>query len=148
VADKIPEPEANLLTRMLWGLHASYSLGSGVWAAYGLYALCFLAGIAALSRDGLQRGAALTVLALAAAALLGLAPSLAHKIRSQESSQSGLVLQAATEMRSGPGENYQVLAKVSEGVRFEIVREHGDWLAVKRANGKGGFVRAAHLGKV
>ena len=83
--------------------------------------------------------------------LLGLAafsPSLFYKIRQQETEQYGIVLQPSIEMFSGPGENYQVLAKVHEGVKFEIVERRGEWLSVKLANGKGGYVRAAQLGKV
>ena len=54
----------------------------------------------------------------------------------------------AIEMFSGPGETFQVLTQVHEGTKFEIVETRGDWVSVKLANGKGGFVRLSDLGKV
>ena len=81
-------------------------------------------------------------------ALLAFSPSLFYKIHQQESEEYGIVLSQSVEMYSGPGENYQVLAKVHEGTRFEIVELHGEWLSVKLANGKGGYVKADRLGKV
>ena len=81
-------------------------------------------------------------------ALLAFSPSLLYKIHQQETEQYGIVLQPTIEMFSGPGETYQVLAKIHEGTRFVIVEQRGEWLSVKLANGKGGFVRANQLGKV
>jgi uncharacterized protein YgiM (DUF1202 family) len=85
---------------------------------------------------------------LAALVLLAISPSLYFKIREQESLQYGIVLKPAVEMFSGPGENFQILTQVHEGTKFEIVETRGDWVSVKLANGKGGFVRLADLGKV
>ena len=89
-----------------------------------------------------------TAAVLSLLALLAFSPSLLYKIHQQENEVYGIVLQPAVDMLSGPGENYQVLAKVHEGTRFEIVEQRGEWLSVKLANGKGGFVRANQLGKV
>jgi len=148
VADKIPEPEANSLTRILWNIHAIYPLRSGVWAAFALFALIFAAASAALFLTSFLRWLSTAAAVLALLALLAFSPSLLYKIHQQENEVYGIVLQPAVDMLSGPGENYQVLAKVHEGTRFEIVEQRGEWLSVKLANGKGGFVRANQLGKV
>lgn len=148
LADKIPEPESNLLTRLVWTAHAGYSVRSGVWAAFGLFALAFTAVAAALFLSSFLRWLSILIAVISSLGLIAFSPSLAYKIHQQETAQYGVVLQPAIEMFSGPGENYQVLAKVHEGTRFEIVEQRGDWLSVKLANGKGGFVRANQLGKV
>ena len=148
LADKIPEPESNLLTKLVWNVHASYSIRSGIWAAFGLFALIFAAVAAALFLTSFLRWLSILIAVVSSLALISFSPSLGYRIHQQESVQIGIVLQPAIEMLSGPGENYQVLAKVHEGTRFEIVEQRGDWLSVKLANGKGGFVRANQLGKV
>ena len=148
LADKIPEPESNLLTRLAWNVHAGYSVRSGVWAAFGLFTLAFAAVAAALFLASFLRWLSILIAVISSLALIAFSPSLGYKIHQQETVQIGIVLQPAIEMFSGPGENYQVLAKVHEGTRFEIVEQRGDWLSVKLANGKGGFVRANQLGKV
>jgi tetratricopeptide (TPR) repeat protein len=148
VVDKIPEPETNLLTRALWGLHASYSVRAGAWAAWLLFTLAFAGAAAAQWLRGFARAGVWMATVLAGIALLAFSPSLVYKIRQQESAQYGVVLQPMAEMFSGPGENYQILAKVHEGTKFEIVERKGDWVSVKLANGKGGFVRASQLGMV
>ncbi len=148
VADKIPEPEPNLLTKLLWNVHASYSVRAGLWIAFGLFALAFAAVAAALFLTSFLRWLSILIAVVASLTLAAFSPSLIYKIHQQETMQYGIVLQPAVEMFSGPGENYQVLAKVHEGSRFEIVEQRGDWLSVKLANGKGGFVRTNQLGKV
>jgi uncharacterized protein YgiM (DUF1202 family) len=70
------------------------------------------------------------------------------KIKDQETLRYAIVLKPAIEMFSGPGETFQVLTQVHEGTKFEIVETRGDWVSVKLANGKGGFVRLSDLGKV
>ncbi len=148
LVDKIPEPESNLLTRLAWNVHAGYSVRSGVWAAFGLFTLAFAAIAAALFLSSFLRWLSILIAVVSSLALIAFSPSLAYKIHQQETAQYGVVLQPAIEMFSGPGENYQVLAKVHEGTRFEIVEQRGDWFSVKLANGKGGFVRVNQLGKV
>jgi tetratricopeptide (TPR) repeat protein len=148
VVDKIPDPEPNLLTKVLWQLHAGYSLRAGLWAAFALFALV-LAGIsAAVFFSSFLRGLSIVMATCSLLALLAFSPSLLYKIHQQETGQYGIVLQPTIEMFSGPGETYQVLAKIHEGTRFVIVEQRGEWLSVKLANGKGGFVRANQLGKV
>jgi tetratricopeptide (TPR) repeat protein len=148
VEDKVPEPESNLLTRVLWRLHASYSIRSGLWAAFALFTLAFAFAISALMLLSFLRWLSVVGAVVAVLALLALSPSLLYKIHQQETEEYAIVMQPVVEMFSGPGENYQVLAKVHEGTKFEIVEEHGDWLSVKLANGKGGYVRANQLGRV
>ncbi len=148
VADKIPEPESNLLTKVMWSIHAGYSLHAGIWAAFALFVLIFAGFSAALFLTSFLRWLSAAAAMLSLLALLAFSPSLFYKIHQQENEQYGIVLQPVAEMLSGPGSNYQVLARVHEGTRFEIVEQHGEWLSVKLANGKGGYVRANQLGKV
>jgi len=148
VEDKVPEPESNLLTRVLWRLHAGYSPRAGLWAAFTLFTLGFAFAAAALLLTSFLRWFSAAGSVVAFLCLLLLSPSLIYKLHQQETEEYGIVMPPVIEMFSGPGENYQVLAKVHEGTEFEIVEQHGDWLSVKLANGKGGFVRANQLGKV
>lgn len=148
IVDKNPAPETNALTRILHAAHTAFSINEGLWIVLGLFSSIFLAAIAALYAGTAFRGALVTAVILAGLVLLALVPSLAFKIREQETVQYGIVLKPAVEMFSGPGENFQLLTQVHEGTKFEIVETRGDWVSVKLANGKGGYVRLADLGKV
>lgn len=148
IIDKNPAPETNALTRAIALAHSAFTINEGLWIALGLTALIFLAAILALYAGAAFRGALIAVMVLGALALLALTPSLVIKIKEQESVQYGIVLKPAVEMFSGPAETFQVLTQVHEGTKFEIVETRGDWVSVKLANGKGGFVRLADLGKV
>ncbi|MDB5103030.1 MAG: hypothetical protein JWP91_719 [Fibrobacteres bacterium] len=148
IVDKSPAPETNALTKAITFAHSAFSINEGLWITLGLFSLIFLSAILALYAGAAARGALITAMVLAALALLAMTPSLAIKIREQETLQYGIVLKPAVEMFSGPGENFQVLTQVHEGTKFEIVETRGDWVSVKLANGKGGFVRLSDLGKV
>jgi tetratricopeptide (TPR) repeat protein len=146
--DKNPAPETNILTKVLWSLHTAYSIDQGLWICLGLFSAIFLAAMLAVFSGAGLRGVLFALMGLCVVALLVLGPSLAYKIRQQESVEYGIVLKPAVEMYSGPGENFQVLTKVHEGTKFQIVETRGDWVSVKLLNGKGGYVRYADLGKV
>jgi tetratricopeptide (TPR) repeat protein len=146
--DKNPVPEPDLLTKSLWVFHSAYSINQGMWIALGLFSACFLFGIFAIYAGKGFRGVLVSVIVLCGLGLLVLVPSLVYKIRQQETVRYAIVLTPALEMYSGPGDNYQVLTKVHEGTKFEIVEVRGDWASVKLLNGKGGYVRYADLGKV
>lgn len=148
IIDKNPAPESNALTKALSFAHSAFSINEGLWISAGLFSLLFLAAILTLFAGPAFRGALIAAMVLAGLALLALTPSLAFKIKEQETLQYGIVLKPAAEMFSGPGETFQVLTQVHEGTKFEIVETRGDWVSVKLANGKGGFVRLADLGKV
>ncbi len=147
-ADKNPEPEANLLTKVLWKLHSAFSINQGLWAAAGLFSAGFLLAALSLYAGAALRGVLVGAAVLCFIALAALSPSLVYKIKQQESVQYGIVLAPAVEMYSGPGDSFQLLTKVHEGTKFEIVEVRGDWASVKLLNGKGGYVRLADLGKV
>jgi tetratricopeptide (TPR) repeat protein len=148
IVDKSPAPETNALTRILMSAHTAFSINEGLWITLGGFSFIFLSAILALYSGAAFRGVLVAVIVLCGLALLILAPSLALKIREQESLQYGIVLKPAVEMYSGPGENFQLLTQVHEGTKFEIMETRGEWVSVKLANGKGGFVRLADLGKV
>ncbi len=148
IVDKNPVTETNALTKILWYLHASYSINEGLWICVGLFSGIFLAAMAALFTGPGLRALLYTVMGISALGVVILGPSLFYKINQQESLQYGIVLKPAVEMFSGPGENFQVLTKVHEGTKFEIVETRGEWVSVKLLNGKGGFVRLSDLGKV
>jgi tetratricopeptide (TPR) repeat protein len=146
--DKNPVPEANALTKALWIVHSAYSINQGLWAAAVLFAGIFLAATLALFAGAALRGLLYTAIGFAVLGLAALVPSLAYKVKQQESLEYGIVISPSLEMYSGPGDTYQVLTKVHEGTKFEIVEVHGEWASVKLLNGKGGYVRLADLGKV
>jgi tetratricopeptide (TPR) repeat protein len=148
IIDKSPAPESNALTKALTFAHSAFSINEGLWIVLGLFTSIFVAAGLALYAGTAFRGALITFIVVAGLALLALSPSLVLKIKEQETLQYGIVLKPAVEMFSGPGETFQVLTQVHEGTKFEIVETRGDWVSVKLANGKGGFVRLADLGKV
>lgn len=146
--DKNPVPEPNVITKSLWLLHSSYSINQGLWIALGLFSALFLAATLALYAGPALRGMLVTTCVLGVLGMAALVPSLAYKIRQQETVEYGIVITPSVGMYSGPGDTYQLLTKVHEGTKFEIVEVHGDWASVKLLNGKGGYVRLADLGKV
>lgn len=148
IQDKVPAPEANFLTRALAYAHGAYSINDGLWIGLSLFSLLGLAAILCLYAGAALRMALYVLMGAAGLAMLALIPSLAFKIKEQETLRYAIVLKPSIEMFSGPGESFQVLTQVHEGTKFEIVETRGDWVSVKLANGKGGFVRLADLGKV
>jgi tetratricopeptide (TPR) repeat protein len=148
VADKIPEPAANLLTQTLWGLHTAYSARAGVWIAFGLFAAGFFALAAGLFLSTAGRFATAVLAAIAFAVLLLFSPSLLYKLRQQDTAVRAVVVQPVADLHSGPGESYELLFRAHEGTVFTIVSREGEWLAVKLTDGLGGYVRAAKVGEV
>ena len=148
IQDKVPAPEENFLTRALTYAHAAFSINQGLWIELGLFTFLGLAAILCLYAGAALRTSLAVLMGVAVLGMLSLAPSLALKIKNQETLRFAIVLKPSVDMYSGPGENFQVLTQVHEGTRFEIVETRGDWVSVKLANGKGGFVRLADLGKV
>lgn len=148
IQDKVPAPEENALTRMLAFAHGAFSINEGLWIELALFTFLGLAAMICLYVGTAARTALGVAMGTAAVAMLALAPSLAMKIKDQETLRYAIVLKPAIEMFSGPGETFQVLTQVHEGTKFEIVETRGDWVSVKLANGKGGYVRLSDLGKV
>jgi tetratricopeptide (TPR) repeat protein len=148
IQDKVPAPEENALTKALAFAHGALSINEGLWISLGLFTFLGLCAILCLYAGSAARTALAVLMVVAGLALLALAPSVALKIKDQETLRYAIVLKPAVEMFSGPGETFQVLTQVHEGTKFEIVETRGDWVSVKLANGKGGYVRLADLGKV
>lgn len=146
--DKNPVPEANVFARALWVFHSAYTINQGLWAAALLFGGIFLAATLALFAGSALRGLLITAIGFAVLGLAALVPSLAYKVKQQETLEYAIVISPTLEMYSGPGDTYQVLTKVHEGTKFEIVEVQGEWASVKLLNGKGGYVRLADLGKV
>lgn len=146
--DKHPQPEYNVFTKFIWYIHSSYDLNTSLWLALGIFSFLFLLGIFLLF---MPRGSKILIYPLMAITLLCLlvmAPSIALRINEQETVRFAIVLSPAMEIYSGPGENYQVLAKVHEGTKFKIEEISSNWAKVKLPNGTGGFVKYAELGKI
>jgi tetratricopeptide (TPR) repeat protein len=148
IQDKVPAAEENVLTRLLAFAHGSFSINEGLWIELALFSFLGLAAILCMYVGTASRTALGVLMGTAGLAMLSLVPSLAMKIKDQETLRYAIVLKPAIEMFSGPGETFQVLTQVHEGTKFEIVETRGDWVSVKLANGKGGFVRLSDLGKV
>ncbi len=148
VADKVPEPPANLFTQALWSLHTAYSPRAGIWIAYGLFAGALLLFALGFFLSPLGRALSVIAAGLLLAALLLFSPSLLYKLRQQNTAVRAVVLQPVAELYSGPGESYELLFRAHEGTVFTIVSREGVWLAVKLPDGRGGYVRASQTGEV
>jgi tetratricopeptide (TPR) repeat protein len=148
VADKIPEPPANILTRTLWEVHASYSPRGGIWIGFALFAGGFLLLAGSLFLPALGRAVALTAAAVAFGLLLLFSPSLIYKLGQHGTTVRAVVIQPVADLHSGPGESYELLFRAHEGTVFTIVSRQGDWIAVKLPDGRGGFVKASKVGEV
>jgi tetratricopeptide (TPR) repeat protein len=148
IQDKLPASEENALTRLLVFAHGAFSINQGLWIELALFTFLGLAAILCLYVGTAIRTALGVLMVTSGLAMLSLIPSLALKIKDQETLRYAIVLKPAIEMFSGPGETFQVLTQVHEGTKFEIVETRGEWVSVKLANGKGGFVRLSDLGRV
>jgi tetratricopeptide (TPR) repeat protein len=148
IVDKVTAPTTNALTRVLWDLHAGYSLRAGLWSAFALFALAFAAIAVGLFLTAWGRIAALGISALAFCGLLAFSPSLWLRIHRQETTGRAVVLEPVAELYSGPGEKHELLFRAHEGTVFEIVERRGEWLSVKLPDGKGGFILARKTGEV
>ncbi len=146
--DKNPILENNFFTKVLWLIHSAYSIAQGLWAILLLFSSIFLFAAMALFLPAKLKPLGYGLMVLSIFSILLLIPSLWVKIDQQESAKYAIVLKPTAEMFSGPGDNYQVLTKVHEGTKFEIINITGEWVSVKLLSGKGGFVKAADLGKV
>jgi hypothetical protein len=58
----------------------------------------------------------------------------------QSLGQTVKVTSSKANLRSGPGMEYQVIAKVTKGKSLDVVEEKGDWLKVRRKGGKEGWI--------
>ncbi len=148
VTDRVPEPQGNALTRALWALHSSYSLRTGIWAAWAFFAAGFAAFAVALFASGTLRAAWVTAGMISFAALLFVSPSLVYKVNRFETVSLAVVLEPEARLYSGPGEQYELLFRVHEGTSFTIESRHGEWLSVKLPDGRGGFIRHDKIGEV
>jgi tetratricopeptide (TPR) repeat protein len=148
IVDKMPSPPDDALTRALWKLNAGYSLRSGVWAAFGLFALGFLSLAFGFLFNGGTRLAATAVSVLSFCGLVAFAPSLWIRITRLETTGRAVVLEPTLEVYSGPGEKHELLFRAHEGTAFDIVERRGNWLSVKLPDGRGGFIRASKTGEV
>lgn len=146
--DKAAEPQTDPVTRALWRIHSVYSPRAGAWIALGLWAAGFLALALALFAAGAARLSLRIAGGAAFALLLLFSPSLAYKLHRHESVARVVVLRPAADLRSGPGDGYELLFQVHEGTAFTLVDRHGGWLSVKLPDGRGGFVRADAVGEV
>jgi tetratricopeptide (TPR) repeat protein len=148
ITDKISEPPTNWITRALWILHSGYSINQGLWTALVTFSFFSAALFLVLASTGWLRGLGITAASLTLTCLLVLLPSLAYKIQQQENAVGAIVLKPVLEVYSGPGDSYQLLARVHEGTKFTIEQISGEWVSVKLANGTGGWARYAELGKI
>lgn len=148
ITDKSTEAPPNFLTRILWSVHSAYEINTGLWLAFGLFSLSFAGLYLMVASTGWLRGLGITAFVLMILTQGGLWISLLYKINQQESVNSAIVLKSVLEVYSGPGDSYQLLARVHEGTKFSIEQVSGEWASVKLANGTGGWVRFADLGKI
>jgi tetratricopeptide (TPR) repeat protein len=146
--DKVPEAPSDPITRALWSIHSAYSPRAGAWFALALWALGFAALAWALFASGPAR-LALRIAGGAVFALLLLSsPSIAYKLYRHETVARAVVLNPVAELRSGPGDGYELLFQAHEGTTFTIVDRHGSWLSVKLPDGRGGYVHKSAVGEV
>ncbi len=146
--DKIEIPEPNFLTRILWFFHSAYSINTGLYISLGFFSATMILLSLVFFTQGSLKILCITLSLISALSLLLLLPSLGYRIYSQNSTQYAIVLTPATDIQSGPGDNFQTLAKVHEGTKFEILEHKGTWLSVKLPSGKGGFVKKQDLGHI
>ncbi len=146
--DKNEEPEQNILTKFLWYLHSGYSLNMALWIFLLGFSLIFALLILNLYMGSGVKIFSFSIIGLIALLLIIWSPSVIIRIKSQETARYAIVLSKSLDIYSGPGDNYQALAKVHEGTKFEIETITQDWAKVKLPTGKGGYVLASELGKI
>jgi N-acetylmuramoyl-L-alanine amidase len=65
-----------------------------------------------------------------------------------ETTARAVVLAPSVDLRSGPGDGYELLFQAHEGTTFTLVDRHGEWFSVKLPDGRGGYVRKTAIGEV
>lgn len=149
IVDKHPAPEQNLLTRVLFKLHNSYSLNAGLFFLLITFSLgfVFLTIRLILTNTAIKMsciGLAIISWLLCLIAL----PTVSKRVSEATSAQSAIVLAEKLSIYSGPGSSYQLLSQVHEGTKFLIEEESGTWAKVKLLSGQGGWVEVKSLGKI
>jgi murein DD-endopeptidase MepM/ murein hydrolase activator NlpD len=59
---------------------------------------------------------------------------------------AGVVREADTNLREGPGRDYARLGTLDAGRRLKLIARHGEWVKVEDSSGKAGWVRGDLLG--
>jgi len=61
-------------------------------------------------------------------------------LTAQSLGQTAKVASSKANLRSGPGIEYQVIAKVTKWKSLDVVEKKGDWLKVRRKGEKEGWI--------
>jgi hypothetical protein len=146
--DKIQAPEPGALEKAFWAWHSLLTLEQGLWVCFIAFSGLFVFAAGWFFLPGALRFPFLAGVILSGTALLSMGPSVVYKMVQAETLEYAIVLQPSLEILSGPGEHFQVLAKVHEGAKFEIIAVEGEWASVKLMNGMGGYVRLKGLGRL
>ena len=148
ILDKVPEQDSNFFLKVMSRIAYAFPLNAGLWIAFSFWAaLCFLFGLKFL----IQAGKKVILWVMISVCVFGLVltlPLISHRIIQLETQTHAIVLKEEVSINSGPGENFQTLAKVHSGTKFEILEDRGNWLKVMLPNGSGGFVKAQGLGRI
>ena len=61
-------------------------------------------------------------------------------LTTQSLGQTVKVTSPKANLRSGPGVEYRVIAKVTKGKSLNVVEKKGDWFKIRQKDGKGGWI--------
>ncbi len=133
-----PAPPAMWLHAIGRSLVGSYTLSELAIAAAALYWLAIgLTASRLRGRGGRRMARLLTIIVLSAVALTGLAFA---RWWGYHHTGAGVVMAEKTEIRSGPGDSFEIVQRVSDGRMVRIVRPNGQWLQVVAEGGARGWL--------
>jgi len=142
IADRI-EPTPRLFIWDFWDkMRQSISLGAATWLAFGVYLLLICCiGLFVVSRKYARRKLALLVAAVSVVGLLISATILIGKIDEIHSTDTAVVMAQITTAKNSPDDRSSDAFVLHAGVKVRITDQVNDWLKVRLADGKVGWLQ-------
>ncbi|MFH1762386.1 MAG: SH3 domain-containing protein [bacterium] len=145
--DKQHSSEPGVFIRFLWKTHNLFNINKTTFIISVLYfVLCGLLILRLFVAKRLKQAiSALVAVIFIIIFLLG--SSLLYRIYQNETKQYAIAISPVVSVRNAP-EGDQVLFKVHEGLKFQIIRKHQNWCFVSLPNGNAGWVLEENLGEI
>lgn len=145
--DRQDELEVDAAFQALWTLHTALSIDTALWVLLTLL-LILMVGVLLIRRSVTPGLKGVLVGVMTLVILLGtpLTLSTGYKIWQYEFLQEGVVLVESTDLWSGPGTQYQVLATLHSGTTLEVLAIEGEWASVEVGGSMVGYLSLSDIG--
>ncbi len=145
--DKIDLENVNLVSSIMKSILDRATLDEWTLLVSGIYFLGIILGIFLVFLDRLLRPLLIVLIILII--LLILSGSLLYaKIRTEALIERGVVIEAETDVRSGPGDDYTLQFTAHEGLEFQIKDQQEGWNLIVLPNGVMGWLEKQTIEKI